>query len=133
MTQYATVTDFDNIAAFDRCIKHDVLRRAIEERCVMIFKTADVVMGAVRWGYFWDSIPFLNLLYVPDGYQNNGVGSALLKYWESEMKAQGYDRVFTSTMAKERGQHFFRKRGYIDIGNLYDEDYGLELIMEKRL
>ena len=49
------------------------------------------------------------------------------------MKARGYIRLFTSTMSQESGQHFLRKFGYRGIGNLYDEDAGLELILEKRL
>jgi GNAT superfamily N-acetyltransferase len=133
MTQYAAMSDFDDVAVFDRHIVYDALRKAIDEQRVMVYKTADVVMGVARFNYFWDSIPFLNLLYVPDGYQHGGIGSDLLRYWEREMKSRGYDRVFTSTMAKERGQHFLRKNGYTDIGNLYDEGYGLELILEKRL
>ena len=72
------------------------------------------------------------MLYVPDGYTHCGVGTDLLEFWEKEMEAHGYNRVITSTMAKEQGQHFFRKFGYCDIGNLYDEGEGLELILEKR-
>lgn len=90
------------------------------------------VMGMLRWNYFWDSIPFLNRLYVPDGYTHHGVGSELLRFWEGEMKKQGHARVFTSTMSRENGQHFFRKFGYRDIGNVYDEGEGLELILAKR-
>ena len=109
-----------------------MLIKAITDERVLAFKSADIVMGIARWNYFGDSIPFLSMLYVPSGYTHHGVGSELLKFWESEMRKQGYTRMFTSTMAQERGQHFFRKFGYRDIGNLYDEGEGLELILEKR-
>jgi len=132
MVVYAAQSDAPEIKAFDKHISDDMLAKAISDRRVLVFKSADIVMGIARWNYFWDSIPFLNMLFVPDGYTHHGVGSELLKFWESEMRAQGYTRVFTPTMAQERGQHFFRKFGYRDVGNLYDEGAGLELILEKR-
>ena len=132
MVVYATQSDILEILTLDEHISEQMLTKLITDRQVLVFKSADIVMGTARWNYFWDSIPFLNMLYVPDGYTRHGVGSALLKFWESEMQKQGHTRVLTSTMARERGQHFFRKFGYCDIGNLYDEGEGLELILEKR-
>ena len=132
MVMYAAQDDIEDIEFFDKHIARKMLEKAISDNRVLVFKTDDVVMGIVRWNYFWDNIPFLNMLYVPNGYTHSGVGTELLNFWEKEMKGQGYRRVLTSTMAKERGQHFFRKFGYCDIGNLYDEGEGLELILEKR-
>ena len=55
------------------------------------------------------------------------------KFWEKEMKSNGHSRVLTSTMTQEKGQHFFRKFGYRDVGTFYDDGEGLELILEKRI
>jgi N-acetylglutamate synthase-like GNAT family acetyltransferase len=129
---YAEKSDKADIQVFDKQISERMLTKAIIDKRVLIFKVSDVVMGMARWNFFWDSIPFLNMLYVPDGCTHHGIGSDLLKFWEREMQIQGYTRVFTSTMAQERGQHFLRRNGYSDIGNLYDEGVGLELILEKR-
>jgi len=132
MVIYAVQSDMPEIKAFDKHISEQMLIIAIADRRLLVYKSADIIMGIVRWNYFWDSIPFLNMLYVPSGYTHHGVGSELLEFWENEMRKQGHRRVFTSTMSQERGQHFFRKFGYRDIGNLYDEGAGLELILEKR-
>jgi N-acetylglutamate synthase-like GNAT family acetyltransferase len=132
MVIYAAQNDMPEIKVFEKHISEQMLTKAIADGRVLVFKSAEIVMGIARWNYFWDSIPFLNMLYVPSGYTHHGVGSELLKFWESEMRKQGYARVFTSTMAQEKAQHFFRKFGYRDIGNLYDEGEGLELILEKR-
>jgi len=132
MVMYAGQDDILDIKAFDKHISDQMLASVISDRRMLVFKSAEVIMGIARWNYFWDSIPFLNMLYVPDGYTHHGVGTELLKFWENEMRTRGYGRVFTSTMAQEKGQHFFRKFGYRDIGNLYDEGIGLELILEKR-
>ena len=132
MVTHAEQNDMSKIKEIDRHISEEMLAKAITDRRVFVFKTTGIVMGIARWNYFWDAIPFLNMLYVPDGYTHHGIGSALLEFWENEMQTQGHIRVLTSTMAQERGQHFFRKFGYHDIGNLYDEGEGLELILEKR-
>ena len=130
---HATQDDMLGIQEFDKYISEQMLERAISDGRVLVFKSGEIIMGIARWNYFWDSIPFLNMLFVPDGYTHHGIGIKLLSCWENEMKIQGHSRVFTSTMAKERGQHFLRKNGYRDIGNLYDEGEGLELILEKIL
>ena len=132
MVLYAKEADVPDIEVFDKHIPMAMLDKAIADKRVLVFKTGGVIMGIARWNYFWDAIPFLNMLYVPDGYTYHGVGTALLEFWEQEMKSQGHPRVFTSTMSQESGQHFFRKFGYRDIGTLYDEGEGLELILEKR-
>jgi N-acetylglutamate synthase-like GNAT family acetyltransferase len=134
MVTYAAQSDLKEICQFDRLVPGLMLVKAISDSRVAVYKASNVVLGLVRWSHFWDSIPFLNILYVPDGYTHAGVGTALLEFWESEMKAQGNARVFASAMSKAQGQHFFRRRGYVDIGNIYDEDEGqLGLILQKRL
>lgn len=116
MVVYATKADVSDIEVFDKHIPMAMLDKAISDERILVFKTADTIMGIARWNYFWDSIPFLNLLYIQDGYTHHGVGTALLSFWEKEMKELGHSRVFTSTMTQERGQHFFRKFGYRNIG-----------------
>ena len=133
MVTYATQTDISEVEEFDRHIAAEMLEKAIEDKRVLVFKVDNIIMGIARWNYFWDSIPFLNMLYVPSGYTHHGVGTALLKFWEKEMNSKGHSRVLTSTMTQEKGQHFFRKFGYHDVGTFYDEGEGLELILEKRL
>jgi N-acetylglutamate synthase-like GNAT family acetyltransferase len=133
MVEYAQQNDLSDIQVFDD-LSPQMLIKSIDDGRVLVFKVENLLMGIARWNYFWDRVPFLNKLYVPSGYTHSGIGTALLKSWENEMQLLGYPRVFASTMANERGQHFLRKYGYQDIGNLfdYDEGGGLELILEKR-
>jgi N-acetylglutamate synthase-like GNAT family acetyltransferase len=133
MNKYADISDISGVSELDPHVTLDALSRAVEEHRVMVSTNGGAIIGVVRFNFFWDSIPFLNMLYVAETWQNRGVGSSLLELWEREMKSQGYGRVFTSTMASERGQYFFRKHGYTDIGCLWDDGFGLELILEKRL
>lgn len=75
-------------------------------------------VAILRWNFFWDEIPFCNLLYVVRDRQRCGIGRALMTAWERGMRAAGYDRVLVSTQADEEGQHFYRKLGYRDCGAL---------------
>ena len=94
----------------------------------------DVPVGLLRYSLFWDSIPFCNMLYIDARYQRKGYGKKLMAHWEEEMKAQGYERLLTSTQADEEAQHFYRKLGYQDCGGLVMDVPGpMELILMKAI
>ncbi len=58
-----------------------------------------------RYNLFWDTIPFLNLIYVDWNYHRRGIGSSAMLYWEYEMRKSEYEFVMTSTMVEEASQH----------------------------
>ena len=78
----------------------------------------EMSIGLLRYNLFWDNTPFCNLLIIDREYQRRGCGKHLLKYWESDMKEQGYGMLLTSTRVDETAQHFYRKQGYQDCGGL---------------
>ena len=54
----------------------------------------------------------------------------LIKYWENDMKSQGFRMLLTSTQVDENAQHFYRKLGYKDCGGLVIDIPGYEQPME---
>ena len=90
-------------------------------------------IGWLRYGWFWDSIPFMNLLFVLEGYRKKGVGKTLVEYWEEEMRRKGCQTVFTSTQANECAQHFYRKMGYIDMGSFIVPQEAMEIMLMKNV
>ncbi|MGI6182609.1 MAG: GNAT family N-acetyltransferase [Candidatus Fimadaptatus sp.] len=88
------------------------------------------IVGVLRWGLFWDSIPFMNLLYVDEALRGQGCGRALVMRWERDMRARGYGMVLTSTQVDEQAQQFYRHMGYRDCGGLIMELPGYEQPME---
>ena len=82
--------------------------------------------GLLRYGLFWDSVPFCNLLFVRPDRQGRGHGRLLMEYWENEMREKGYDYVLVSTQSDEAAQHFYRKLGYRDCGVLLPDVPGHE-------
>ena len=90
--------------------------RKTEAKQAYVLEEAGEGLAVLRWGLFWDSVPFCNLLYVAEGARFRGLGRALTEHWEREMKSLGCGLVMTSTQADETAQHFWRKLGYRDCG-----------------
>lgn len=99
----------------------------------MVVEVDGDAVGFLRWGLFWDQIPFMNLLWVMPAWRGQGVGTTLVGAWEKSQLAAGHDLVLTSTMSNERSQNFYRRLGYVETGTLLLPDEPAELILRKPL
>lgn len=133
MIRFAAIDDLDALSELDGHISAAELAEVIARRRVIVTAEGGRILGWLRYGLFWDNLPFMNMLYVIDGERGNGLGTALCVFWEREIKELGYSLALTSTQSDERGQFFFRKRGYKDCGSLILPDEVTEIIMYKRL
>ena len=135
--RYAAQADLASCLALDGHLPEGAYAPKLAAKPVYLLSEAGEDLALLRWGLFWDSIPFCNLLYVAEGARGRGYGRALAERWEADMKARGYDLAMTSTQADEEGQHFWRKLGYRDCGGFllpfpgYEQP--LELILAKPL
>ncbi|MDV6272379.1 GNAT family N-acetyltransferase [Rhodococcus erythropolis] len=93
----------------------------------------DAPIGWLRWGLFWDEIPFMNMLTVLTSNRGQGTGRALVTYWEKQMSRAGYSRVLTSTLSDESAQNFYRAMGYTDAGVLLLPGESSELFLLRDL
>ncbi len=130
--RYAQRSDLRALAALDKHVSEDELERVIDRRRIIVSE-ADGIAGWLRFGLFWDELPFMNMLYVIEKDRGKGCGTALCDFWENEMRSQGYKYALTSTLSNENAQHFYRKRGYKDCGSLILPDEPLEIILIKKL
>ena len=133
MIGYAEISDLNVLAPLDTHISTKELERIISCRRVIISKDNAGLNGWLRFGLFWDNIPFMNMLYIVDEERGKGYGTALCDFWENEMRGCGYKLALTSTLSSEQAQHFYRKRGYRDCGSLILPGEPLEIIMMKEL
>ncbi|EPS47694.1 acetyltransferase [Clostridium botulinum CFSAN002369] len=130
--EYASELDFQFILDNDRHVSKQLIKNKLKEKEIMIAKDQDnKIIGWLRYSYFWDNIPFMNMLYINENYRNKGIGKKLVEFWEPEMKSKGYELVMTSTLSNEQAQHFYRKLGYKDVGSLLLDDEPLEIIFTK--
>lgn len=131
--EYATVRDLQAITEVDHHIPKEMLKSSIISENVLIIKDDDQLVGLLRFNYFWDSIPFINMLFIDEHYRNKGVGTNLLLHFEKEMKLKDYRQIMTSTLANEGAQNFYRKLNYQDIGGFVLDNEPLEIILKKDL
>lgn len=87
----------------------------------------------MRFSYFWDNTPFMNLIWIDELYRGKGIGGQVVTLWEQEMKHQGCELLMTSTQANEDAQHFYRKLGFKDAGCLLLDNEPLEIILTKSI
>ncbi len=130
--RYAGRSDLRALAALDKHVSEEELERVIDSRRIIVSEM-DGIVGWLRFGLFWDELPFMNMLFVIEMERGKGCGTALCDFWESEMRSGGYKYALTSTLSNENAQHFYRKRGYKDCGSLILPNEPLEIILLKEL
>ncbi len=132
--EYASELDFQFILDNDRHVWKQLIKNKLKEKEIIIEKDQDnKIIGWLRYSYFWDNTPFMNMLYINENYRNKGIGKKLVEFWETEMKSKGYELVMTSTLSNEQAQHFYRKLRYKDAGSLLLDDEPLEITFTKSI
>lgn len=131
---FATQADYDYIRARDKHISERLILPKIKEKEIFIIRNdAGHSIGWMRYSYFWDNTPFMNLIWIDEEERSKGTGREVVLYWETLMLQSGFSLVMTSTMANEGAQHFYRKLGYADAGCLLLENEPLEILLTKKL
>ena len=130
---YAAQEDFEWLRTRDYHIDATILKRKIDAKEILVAKSNGKIIGWLRFGLFWDLIPFMNMLVIEEEYRNKGIGKKLVQCWEREMKKSNFTLVMTSSLSNENAQHFYRKLGYVDAGSLLLPKEPLEIIFTKAI
>lgn len=132
--EFAAELDYEYIVERDHHILESLIMTKIKQNEIYIIRNEqNMNIGWMRYGYFWDNTPFMNMIWVDEQYRGNGVGRQVVLFWENHMKQKGCKLVMTSTLANEAAQHFYRKLGYKDAGCLLLENEPLEIILIKSI
>lgn len=123
--------DKHRIAELDRHIPPSRLGECICNGLIYVLKDDSVknegqnnrlkapVVGVLRYSLFWQTIPFLDLLYIDETYRNQGFGTLMMHEWEKAMAACRYEYLMTSTQADEQAWRFYEKLGFRKIGGFF--------------
>ena len=117
----------------DKHISKEVLIKKIGFKECYIIVHNNMDFGILRYNLFWDNTPFMNMIYISEGYRKKGIGKMAVSFWEDEMRLSGYKTVMTSTQADESAQYFYRAIGYKDSGCLIFDTQPLEIILTKNI
>jgi len=113
----ALLRDFSAVQKYDSHIPSDRLRDCIRNHQVYVLRDATGgIVGVLRYSLFWQSIPFLDLLYIEEANRGKGYGRQMMFHWESVMAQLGYKYVMLSTQEDETAKYFYEKLGYHRIG-----------------
>lgn len=130
VVKYATAEDRAFVMSIDRHVSETAYHHRVYTKSGYVLWEQDKPVGLMVHCVLWDNLPFMNLIYVQEPYRNRGFGSQAIKFWEEDMKKQGYKMVLVSTRADESAQHLYRKLGYLDCGALLFHDTPMEQPME---
>lgn len=125
--------DFEYLQENDVHIPVHRLHTKIERKEIIVIRNNGISIGWLRFGFFWDMIPIMNMLSLEENFRSKGFGTQLVSFWENKMQKQGHNIVLTTTLSDEDAQHFYRKLGYKDTGALLLPDEALEIILIKHL
>lgn len=131
---FATESDYGYIRDHDHHISESIILSKIKGNEIYVLRNQDESnIGWMRYGYFWDNTPFMNMIWVDEQYRGKGAGKQFVLFWEDQMKQRGFKLIMTSTQADEGAQHFYRKLGYKDAGCLILDTQPLEIFLTKKL
>lgn len=133
ITRVAVASDLAVLSELDRHVSADDRAGLVSAGRVMVVEIDGDVVACLRWGLFWDEVPFMNFLWVLSDRRGQGIGTILVDAWERSQRTAGHRFVLTSTVSAETAQHFYRKLGYVDSGALFLPDEPAELLFRKAL
>lgn len=129
----AQADDLEPLLRCDRHIAREELALCIRLGRVSVAEQDGAFAGWLRYGLFWNSIPFLNMLYLLEDCRGQGAGTRMVRHWEEQMARLGHSAVMTSTQSNESAQHFYYKLGYSAVGSFLLPGDACELILRKKL
>lgn len=102
--------------SLDEHISRSDLADKISAGACYVLVVAGDNAGILRYGLFWDNVPFCNMLVVAPGYRGRGFGSAMMRRWERDMADLGYCAALTSTRADETARFFTGSWAIVNAG-----------------
>lgn len=130
----ATVKDFSAVRKYDSHIPSVRLSACINENMVYALREGSEIIGILRFSLFWQTIPFLDLLFLDEAHRGKGYGRKAMAQWEQNMADLGHQHVMLSTQEDETAKYFYEKLGYRPIGAfLPPEQEADELMYAKAL
>lgn len=125
----AIAEDIEPILKYDRHIHRDRISACIENGLMDVLCDGDKIAGILRWNLFWQSIPFLDLLFIDEACRGQGWGSKMMARWEHTLASAGYPYVMLSTQEDETAKFFYEKLGYRRIGAFLPPEQDADEIM----
>lgn len=119
----------------DGYVPPERIARKIDADEVFVAEEDRRPVGYARIKLLWSKVPYLALVRVLPGARGRGVGRALLRTIEEELRRAGHDLLLSSSQADEpEPQAWHRRMGFTDSGRIEGINDGVdEIFFRKRL
>ena len=94
LIRIAELKDIDLIKQYDKHIAEAELTNVLMLGRIFIAEENNDLIGWLRYNYFWDNTPFMNMLYILNKYRKRGYGKILTEYWEEKNETFGLQLGF---------------------------------------
>jgi ribosomal protein S18 acetylase RimI-like enzyme len=131
--RHAVADDLDMVKHSD-WLDCDKLAVKIQSREVIVCSDNGQITGILRWGWFWDHLPFINFIWVEEGFRREGRARRMVAKLQAGTEGKNYGMILASTQSDELdGQKFFRGIGFVDAGGFTIRSQALEVVLVKNL
>ena len=128
----AVPADLDGIRNYDRHIPAARLEDCSRRGQVVVLEDNGKILGVLRWNLFWQSLPFLDLIFLDNALRGQGWGTEMMALWEINMAEQGFRHVLLSTQEDETSKFFYEKLGYTLCGDFVPPDQDARELMYRK-
>ena len=132
MIRTAVPADLNEVRNYDRHIPLSRLEDCIRRGQVDVLLIDGRIAGILRWNLFWQSLPFLDLIFLDEAVRGQGWGTEMMAHWETNMASQGFDHVLLSTQEDETSKFFYEKLGYTLCGSFLPPDQDAQELMYRK-
>ncbi|MEM7334344.1 MAG: GNAT family N-acetyltransferase [Chloroflexota bacterium] len=81
----------------------------------------EMIVGYLRFSYFWSFIPYIDIIYVQEELRCQGIGRKMLTVLEGVAREQGQSFILSSSQSDEaEPQAWHRHVGFRDAGALVE-------------
>lgn len=117
---FATLKNFYNVRKFDphsKYIDPIKIKLKIQQKQIILAVLNKQIIGILKFSYFWDTRPYMDLIYVDPDYRKEGIGKSLLNFLEDYLVREGYFYLFSSSEEPEKTpQQWHKKMGFQECG-----------------
>ncbi len=117
---YATIKDLDYLIKNVHVESKKIIINKIKSKEFFIAFEEGKPVGRIMFQYFWEVIPYIELIFVEKNYRNKGIARKLLESLEKEARKRKSKYIISSCVWNEKEPQFwhkkvgFEKKGYID-------------------
>ncbi len=122
MIRFAKTNDFSKIRKFDphsQYLDPKKIKRKVQDKEIILVWDGKKIVGILKFSYFWQTRPYIDLIFIDEKYRGKGISVLLLKFLERFLVKEKYAYLFSSSEQKgKKAQNWHKYMGFKEMGKL---------------